>query len=272
MNTDLFIFKDIPYGEHERQKLDIFIPEDSRCKSGVLLFIHGGGWSSGDKSVHHAEAEFFCKLGFCSVTMNYRYVSEGINVFDELDDITCALKTIKEKCSEYSIDARKVILSGGSAGAHLALLYSYTRQDVAPIKSAAACVWCPPVDCSASDFLLGISGEFEDWKYEILSKCCAVEISKDDFTDAEQQKALKRISPKEYVTNKCVPTAVFHGKSDELVPLAHIYKFIEQLNENGTKNDFLLYENSGHALDKDPDTSLQAKKIIADYAEKYLIG
>ena len=269
MDRDSFIFKDISYGEHERQKLDIFIPGNLRCDNGILLFIHGGGWSSADKSVHSADAEFFCKLGFCAATMNYRYVSESISVFDELDDITSALRTIKEKCAEYDIDAKKVILSGGSAGAHLALMYSYTKQDEAPIKSVAACVWCPPVDCSASDFLLGVSGEFEDWKYDILSKCCAVKVTKNDFTDIKQQKALKRISPQEYVSEKCVPTAVFHGKSDELVPLDHIYKFIELLNKNGIKNDFLLYENSGHALDKDPDASIKAKNIIKDYLNMY---
>ena len=271
MDTDSVILKDISYGEHERQKLDIFVPENFRCNNGVLLFIHGGGWSSADKSVHSADAEFFCKLGFCTATMNYRYVSESISVFDELDDITLALKTIKEKCSAYGIDARNVILSGGSAGAHLSLMYSYTRQEEAPINSVAACVWCPPVDCAATDFLLGVSGEFEDWKYDILSKCCAVKVTKNDFTDTEQQKALKRISPKEYVTEKCVPTAVFHGKSDELVPLEHIYEFIELLNKNGIKNDFLLYENSGHALDKDSEASAKARNIISDYLLRYFL-
>ena len=271
MNTNLFILKDIPYGEHERQKLDIFIPEDSRCKSGVLLFIHGGGWSSGDKSVHYPDAEFICKQGFCCATMNYRYVSDDINVFNELDDITAALKAIKEKCLQYGINAQKAVLSGGSAGAHLALMYSYTRQDEAPIKTVAACVWCPPVDCSASDFLLGISGEFEDWKYDILSKCSKIKITKNNFVKADVQKALKMISPQEYVSQCCVPTAVFHGKNDELVPLTHIDKFIGLLNKNGIKNDFLLYENSGHALDKDLEALAKARNIISDYLLRYFL-
>lgn len=270
MNKAMLLIKDISYGAHERQKLDIFVPENIRCDNGILLFIHGGGWSSGDKSVHYPDAEFICKQGFCCVTMNYRYVSENISVFDELDDITSALNAIKEKCTQYGIYAQKVILSGGSAGAHLALMYSYTRQDEAPIKTVAACVWCPPVNCAASDFLLGVSEEFEEWKYDILSKCSKIKITKNNFYKADVQKALKMISPQEYVSENCVPTAVFHGKNDELVPLEHIDKFIALLNKNGIKNDFLLYENSGHALDKDSEKAIQAKNIIKDYLTMYL--
>ncbi len=259
----------IAYSEHERQKFDLFIPKDKKSDTGIILFIHGGGWNSGDKSAHYGDAQFLCNLGFFCATMNYRYVSDNISVSDELDDITSALKAIKEKCAEYGINAQKVILSGASAGAHLALLYAYTRLNEAEIPPVSACVWCPPVNCSAPDFLLGISDEFEDWKYDILSKCCAFKLTKNDFMGVEQQKALKKISPQKYVYENSVPTAVFHGKSDELVPLEHIHNFIRCLNENGVKNDFLLYENSGHALDKDPEISLQARIIIADYARKY---
>ncbi len=59
------------------------------------------------------------------------------------------------------------------------------------------------------------------------------------------------------------------GTSDELIPSPHIEKFIRYLNENNIKNDVLLYENSGHTLDKDPETAQQARDIIEDYAKIY---
>ena len=269
MNKNFDVVYDVAYGEHERQKLDFFIPQNKKTDAGIILFIHGGGWSSGDKRAHHSDAQFLCNLGFLCATMNYRFVTDNISVSDELDDITSALTAIKDKCSENGINIQKVILSGASAGAHLSLLYAYTRLNEAPITPVATCVWCPPVNCAADDFLSGISCEFDDWKYDILSKCCAFKITKNDFTEIKQQKALKKISPEEYVAETSIPTAVFHGKSDELVPLSHIHKFISLLNEKGVKNNFLLYENSGHALDKDPEISLQAKNIIADYAKMY---
>ncbi len=263
------VLKDIPYGNHERHKLDIFIPENPKCTSGVILFIHGGGWIQGDKSGHHHDTDFFCKSGHICATMNYRYVSEDINVFDELNDITQALKTIKTTSAKYGFNLEKLLLSGGSAGAHLSLLYAYTRMEEAPIKPVAVCPYCPPVDCSKSDFLMGISGEFEDWKYGVLSKCCGLEINRENLLEAQQQKALKKISPQEYISEHCIPTAIFHGRLDELIPFSHIEKFISTLNENGIKSDLLIYENSGHALDKDPEIAAQTKDIIKSYAEMY---
>ncbi len=268
MDNRIFL-SDVEYGCHERQKVDIFIPEKVKSDLGVILYIHGGGWTMGDKTVHHPDAEHFCNLGYICASMNYRYITEEINVFDELDDITSALKTIKNKLSEHGFNVKKLIVSGGSAGGHLSLLYAYTRMNESPIRPVAACVYCPGVDCSKPDFLMGISGEFEDWKNGVLSYACGIRINKENFLNDDQQKALRKISPETYVSESCVPTAVFQGKLDDLVPYEHIVKFIGILNEKGIKNDLLVYENSGHAQDKDPEKVLQAKEIIREYAELY---
>ena len=269
MENNFVLYENISYGSHERQKADVFVPDIPKSEKGVILFIHGGGWHDGDKSVHRADAEYFCRLGYISCSMNYRFVSEKLNIFNELDDITAAVEAIKNKCSELGFDVDKLLLSGGSAGAHLALMYAYTRKNEAPVVPVAVCAYCPPVDCAKKDFLLGISGEFEDWKYDILSKCCGYVVNKENLLSEASQKALKRISPRKYVTTDVVPTAVFAGGKDELIPFNHIENFIEILNTNKVENKFLIYENSGHALDKDPDVALQSKKIIKDYAETY---
>lgn len=263
------ILNEVVYGNHERHRVDIFIPENVKYSEGVILFIHGGGWHDGDKTIHHPDAKYFSDRGCICVTMNYRFVSEDLSVFNELDDITSALKTIKIKCSEYGFDIKKVMLSGGSAGGHLSLLYAYIRCDESPIKPVAACVYCPPVIFGEPDFLMGISGEFEEWKYSIISKCCGFHVTKDNLSNAEVQNALARISPINYVSKECIPTAVFYGKYDELVPVGHIEKFLLSLKNNDVKHDALLFENSGHALDKDPEAKIKSRNIIEDYSERY---
>lgn len=263
------ILNDIAYGTHERQIFDIAIPQNPKSACGVILFIHGGGWIHGDKSEHRDDIIKFSDEGYLCATMNYRFVTEDLTVFDELDDVEAALREIKSISAKYGFSIEKSILSGVSAGAHLSLMYAYTRQANAPVPTVAACPYCPPVDCSKSDFLIGISGEFEDWKYEVLSTCCGVKITKENFLTEEPQKALKKMSPWYYVSENCVPTAVFQGVLDELIPFYHVENFIKLLNEKGVKNDFLIYENSNHALDKDPDKTIQSKGIIKRYAELY---
>ena len=263
------ILKDIPYGNHERHKVDIFLPENVKSDSGLILYIHGGGWTSYDKSVHLADCEHFCNLGYICATMNYRYVDENTTVYDELDDVTRAIAKVKEKCIENGFNTAKILLSGGSAGAHLALMYAYTRKNESPLDIVCVCAYCPPSKLEATDFLLGISGEFEEWKYDVLSKACGVEINKANLLCDERQTALKRISPFYFVDKNTVPTAIFHGVKDELVPFEHAVELINLLKEKGISNDFLIYENSGHAQDKDPEKVKEAKAIIESYASKY---
>jgi dipeptidyl aminopeptidase/acylaminoacyl peptidase len=56
---------------------------------------------------------------------------------------------------------------------------------------------------------------------------------------------------------------------DDLVPFEHSELFIDSLIKAGVRNDFLVYENSGHALDKDPDKTDESRKIVLSYAEMY---
>lgn len=269
MNEHFILLDDIPYGTHRRQKVDILIPNKPVSVAGIILFIHGGGWTQGDKSGHYHDAKILCEQGYICATMNYRYVSENVNVFDELEDITSALKVIKKTCGEWGFNIEKLLLSGGSAGSHLALLYAYTKKDESPITPVAACVYCPPVDCAKPDFLMGISGEFEDWKYGVLSKCCGVVINKTNLLKEPCQTALKKISPMEYVSENCVPTVVFQGEQDKIVPFSQVKEFMGLLDEKGVENHFLIFNNSDHALDKDPACMAESKNIIKQYAEKY---
>lgn len=264
------VLKDISYGNYERHRADIYIPENPVSQSGLILFIHGGGWTSGDKDAHTPDAEYFASLGYISATMNYRYVSQNVHVDQVLDDVSSALEAIKKKCYEHGFDISKLILSGGSAGAHIALLYAYTRKDASPLLPVAICAYCPPTDCAKEDFLMGINGEFEGWKYEILSMVCGAEISKITLKNEAVQKALQKISPINYIDKNCVPTAVFYAKADELIPVSHIEDFEHKLTEANIKHDLVQYPNSGHTLDKDPASAETARSVIKRYAEMYL--
>lgn len=267
--NNITILKDVPYGENERHRIDIYIPESPIKKSGFLLIVHGGGWQSGDKTVHTQDCEYWSGRGYICGTMNYRYVSEDVSIFGELDDITSALKTAKEKCADYGFDISELILSGGSAGAHLCLMYAYLRAEESPVKPVAAFVYCPPVDCSKDDFLMGASGEFEDWKYEIMSKCCGMKITKENYGSDTAQTALKRISPISYVDEKSIPVTVCHGRQDRLVPYSQALEFGDVLQRDGVRHGLITYENSGHELDKDPETDAEAKAAAEDFLKDY---
>ena len=265
------VTKNIAYGSHERHVFDLYMPQMPKTDSGIILFIHGGGWTSCDKTAHTKDCEYWSEKGYICGTMNYRYVDNRLTVFDELDDITAAREKIKSVCAGQGRNPSRALLSGGSAGAHLSLMYAYTKADEAPITPTAVFCHCPPTHCHKNDFLLGIGGEFEDWKYGVLSCCCGTTVSKKILNRADVQESLLRMSPVSYITDRVVPTGICHGVQDELVPYEHTLLFLKALEQNGIPHDLLTYPNSGHAMDKDPELDTQAKDLMEQYLEKYLM-
>ena len=124
------IIRDIPYGEHPLQALDLHLPKGKNSeKLPVILFVHGGAFIKGDKSDHiifDNVLNFFTRSNFIGVNINYRLAPEhkwpsGAN------DIADSLKWIHDNADIYNIDEDKIFLMGHSAGAaHVA---SYTFDE-----------------------------------------------------------------------------------------------------------------------------------------------
>lgn len=108
------------FGNDPAQKLDLIVPAGG--KKPMLLFIHGGGWSIGDK--RHAaalKAEHFTKTGWAFGSTNYRLVPAA-TVEQQAADIAAAVAYLREHAAEIGVDPDRIVLIGHSAGAHLAAL------------------------------------------------------------------------------------------------------------------------------------------------------
>ena len=83
--------KDIPYGDQERQVLDILAPKDAK-NLPVVFWIHGGGWQTGDKSEVKTKPKLFTDRGFVFVSTNYRLLPK-VEMETIFRDIAAALKS-----------------------------------------------------------------------------------------------------------------------------------------------------------------------------------
>jgi acetyl esterase/lipase len=109
------------YGPDARQRLDLLVPANAK-RAPVLLFIHGGGWSIGDK--RHAaapKAMHFTAAGWAFGSANYRLVPAA-TVEQQAADIAAAIAWLRAHAREQGIDPDRIVLIGHSAGAHLAAL------------------------------------------------------------------------------------------------------------------------------------------------------
>lgn len=110
--------KNIAYGDNAWQKLDVYPQPTS---ADVVVFVHGGGWHSGNKDQYYFAADAFYQLGYTVVVPDYNKYPEG-RFPQFVEDVAATLAWVSANIKNYNGDSDRVFLSGHSAGAHSAAL------------------------------------------------------------------------------------------------------------------------------------------------------
>nr|WP_314442738.1 alpha/beta hydrolase [uncultured Sphingomonas sp.] len=129
------------FGSDPRQKLDWALPSTTSGKAPLLLFVHGGGWSIGDKRMGAGQkGAHFLGQGWAFASTNYRLVPQA-RVEDQAADVAAAIAFLRR---QPGIDANRIVLMGHSAGAHLAALVAtdpaYFKRAGVPIDAVRGVV------------------------------------------------------------------------------------------------------------------------------------
>jgi acetyl esterase/lipase len=122
----------IPFGKDEKQQLDVYRPKTG---SGlpVVVYVHGGEWTKGDKAEVSYKPKFFTENGVVFVSTNYR-LYPGARFPAHAEDVAAAVRWAVDHAAEYGGDPKKVVLMGHSAGCHLATLVALDPQYLAGVK------------------------------------------------------------------------------------------------------------------------------------------
>ena len=261
-------YTDIPYGKEDRQKLDLYLPDRYR-EEGLILFIHGGAWLSGDKKSWKPYMEKCVEDGYAAAAVNYRYISETIHMDALMDDMDKAVRTIRETAEKNEVRLTKMLLTGISAGAHMALLYAYTALDKAAIKPVGVIDFCGPADLTDPGMVYGNQIGDPNVMMGFMNKVCGTDFTPESAVYAMPY--LKKYSPVEYVTRETPPTIICHGQMDYAVPFSVAVKLRDKLEENFVEYRFVPMPYSGHELgQKGPDISASA--LFRAFADRYLRG
>jgi acetyl esterase/lipase len=99
---------------NERWTLDLFYPENIQATSPAIVFIHGGGWRSGNKrkwGILNA-AMTFAKKGYVTATLNYRLIQKkenpAIGIQNGIEDVKCAVRWLRANAEKYNIDPKRI--------------------------------------------------------------------------------------------------------------------------------------------------------------------
>ena len=133
-NTQLQITRDLPYvkqpADRAKQSLDIYA-HDTDTPKPVMIYIHGGGWSGGDKTPGAQDkAKLLATQGWMLVSINYR-LSPAITHPAHVQDVAAAVAWIHDNIEDYGGNPERMVVMGHSAGAHLAALVATDQKRLA---------------------------------------------------------------------------------------------------------------------------------------------
>src|ERR1051325_449176 len=122
---------DLPYAEHPRQQLDVYVPAGSSREKlkPVVLFFYGGAWESGRRQEYRFVGEALTSPGFVAVIADYR-VHPEVGFPDFLFDAAKATRWVRRYITGFGGDPDRVFLMGHSAGAYLAVMLALDPQYV----------------------------------------------------------------------------------------------------------------------------------------------
>jgi arylformamidase len=151
------IHRDLPYTEPkiEGLTLDVYAPREGK-EHPIAVWIHGGGWQSGDKADVQRKPQAFVDKGFVFVSVNYRLLPKA-TIKQMAGDVAKAIKWTHDHARDYGGAADQILVMGHSAGAQLAaLLCTDNRLLEAEGLSLAILKGCVPVDGDTYDVPLQI--------------------------------------------------------------------------------------------------------------------
>ena len=230
--TDTTI-RDMAYGSNAAQKFDLGLPANRTAATALVIVIHGGGWSTGDKNELGFMVDGLKQRGFAVANMNYRLSPQTAdNYAMQLDDIDAAIQFAFTKAATYTFNAQKVYIVGHSAGAHLALAYSYTRNSAGKVKAVGA--MAAPSNLFSAAYYNPFPG---DWQ-TILGSFLNMPLF--PITAASEAR-YKNCSPFYQATATVPPTILFHGDADPRVPIDQSASLYTQLGSLGVDKKYIVY-------------------------------
>lgn len=229
-------YTDLSYGTDVKQKMDLYLPEGrASSKTKLVIIIHGGGWTSGDKSDYTPYIDEFKKRlpGYAFANFNYRLASVAGNYFPTQEaDIKAAVQFLLDNSANYAI-SKDYIIIGISAGAQLGLLQGYKHSDMVQPKGLIS--YFGPTDLER---LYQNSDESIPVILQVITNS-TLETDPDLFFQS---------SPINFVKAGSAPTLLLHGDKDQLVPLEQAELLRDKLQANGVRNELVVYPGQGHDL------------------------
>ncbi len=218
---------------------DLFVP-DSDQPLPLVIFLHGGGWISGDKEMMREEAVWLVHHGFACACIEYRLAP--LYPFPAcVADCQAFVRFARENAEDWGIDPGKIAALGNSAGGHLACMMGLcTRSFDGGPEDGSQLVNAVVDVCGITDLQAP-----EETHYPIAMSFVEQFMGKPHSEDSDSYCAA---SPIQYVGENPPPFLIVHGDADDVVPVDQSRRLKAALEGAGGSVRYIELENEGHAF------------------------
>jgi acetyl esterase/lipase len=246
---------------HERNRLDLYLPEKAEGRLPVIVWIHGGAWRGGSKE--HCPAVPFSAKGYAVASINYRFSQQAVFPA-QIEDCKAAIRWLRANAAKYHLDPDHIGVWGGSAGGHLVALLGVTagvkdfegRGGNLDQSSRVQCVvdWFGPTELMT----MGEQGDKPGSPVAALIGGPA----------PENKEKARKASPLTYVGKDAAPFLIMHGDKDNIVPLRQSELLAEALKKAGVEATLQVVKGNGHG---GPGfNTAESRKLIEEFFAKHL--
>ena len=255
-------FKNIEYKNIDGKsfQLDIYKAKNLTKPAPLLVFIHGGGWKSGQREDYKSYLNSFAMKGYITATVSYRLLPDSVYPAC-VEDIADAVQWLFTHGENYGYDPDRIALIGGSAGAHLALLTAYGWNKT------------------------GLKANFPDNKHKIkavvdiygptdltteYARTQSVVTNFLGHTYSEKPKVFKEASPIFYLDKNDPPTLILQGTSDQIVPYSQSDLLKTKLDSLGIPAVYYKLPLWPHTMDVVQRVNDYCQLKLEDFVHKYV--
>jgi len=234
--ADYQIEANVRYSLHPETVLDIVQARAPALKNrpGVIV-IHGGGWIQGNKE---RMLERFClpfvEHGFVVANVEYR-LAQSATAPAAVSDVLQAAKWFRDRAADYKVDPNQIIVTGSSAGGHLAMMVG-----MAPESAGLG----PSIKIAAIVNFYGISDVSDQLEGPHLQTYAVTWVPE----QPDRMELAKKLSPITYVRKGLPPMLSIHGDADPLVPYEQSVRLTKELKTAGDQAELITVPGGKHGF------------------------
>lgn len=268
------VYTDLSYGEGAANKFDLYVPADSgKDRYGLVVYLHAGGFTSGDKSDDAEMLKWLCAKGYVAAGINYTLFSEeapGANVCTQSVEIRDSIPHVLAEAEKLGYHIDEMAVAGGSAGHALAMLYAYRDAGTSPVPVrmvfgavGPSCFYPEDWGCFGFD-------QNAEAAAAMFSAMSGTSITPDLFGTPAYEEAIKNISAVSWIDGDSVPTVCAYGAHDKMQAFPASRRLAAALEENGVPHEYIVLPHSGHGLQNDDQLYEAFMDKVEEYLDKYM--